>query len=96
MHSGRGEITPQSHTEKDISCCRDFSLGDTLRQPDKSKLLGNTIKLLQRQTAQSLAGKTSPQCWEKGKATSEQRDIWQAVRLQTIDDQGTVLNFKTS
>lgn len=59
-------------------------------------LLGNTIKLLQRHTAQSLAGKTSPQWWEGAKGTSEEKDIWQAVRLQTIDEPETVLNFKTS
>lgn len=93
---GRGEITPQSQTEKDISYFRDFSLDCALRQPDKSMLLGNTIKLLQRHTAQSPAGKTSPQWWEGGKVTSEEKDIWQAVRLQTIDDQAAVLNFKMS
>jgi len=76
---GRGKITPQSQTEKDISGFRDFSLDDALRQLYKSRLLGTTIKLLQ-----SPAGKSSSQWWEGEKVTSEQKDIWQSERLQTI------------
>lgn len=57
-------------------------------------LLGNTIKLLQRHAAQSPAGKSSPQWWEGEKVTSEQKDIWQSVILQTIDDQEAVQILK--
>lgn len=42
------------------------------------------------------AGKSSPQWWDRGKGNSEEKDTWQAGRLQTTDDQETVPNLKIS